>query len=156
MKDLILENIKTGDRVVAVSNTPLGIKYNKPVYIMDFYEKSKRWTYTRDNGSSRVSGAFPLDGGCKFFMSKSKTPDYWFSANPFHLKEADKQAKGRAIARDEENKRNKLALVEFNKEFEDLLNKHGVEISAEQISGDDQGVEFEILITKGMQGRVLT
>lgn len=102
--NLNLENLKAGDEVVVIfvnpSHTRDGQKYADPEKVVSD-EKGNLRTVTQ------TGDIIPKDGKGYFFMSKRVKPDYYFSANPVHIKAAKKQNEKAAKIR--ENKEKLLA-----------------------------------------------
>ncbi len=110
MNDINLENLKAGDEVAVIFANPRatrdGVKYAGPKKVI-WDEKSQSLRTISETGDK-----IPKDGKGYFFMSKRITPDYYFSANPEHLKAAKKATAKRTLARkkkeDEFSKKNEL------------------------------------------------
>lgn len=138
-----LETVKVGSEVVVVRPTKDGgepTTFSTVYIVTEWDERFKRWRY-RKIGSDRSHGAFPVDGGCRDFMSKSEVPDYYMSANPAHIKAAKASARKISARKAEEQAANEARFKEFKKKLDALLKEYGASIYAEQTSGDDQGVE---------------
>lgn len=109
-----------------------------------------KFRYAKTSAPDKPIGEFPSDGGCYYAMHKRYgKPHYYISANPDHVAAARKQA---AVARrrhDRENRKAEVALQKFKGELVDLLERHGATIHAEQLSGDDQGVEVGVYYSIG-------
>jgi hypothetical protein len=148
--DLNLENLKVGDEVVSIMFRKSGsLKYGPVRIVMEKDEKFQRWKYANPLTPTKLIATFPFHGGCKNFMSKNDKPDFYFSANPTHIKRA-KSAMKKLVAqsiRDEKLKQTKFD--EFQKELKNLLTKYNAEIYPIQTNGDDQGVEIEVFTSIG-------
>jgi hypothetical protein len=94
MDNLNLDNLKIGDEVVAVFVNSRGDirKYGGICIVTRFEEKSQRWRYAYKSNPSKEIGLIPICGGGKYFMSKSEKPDFYYSANPKHLKAAKRSS----------------------------------------------------------------
>jgi len=95
--NLNLENLKDGDEVVVIFLNPKrtrdGLKYSGPKKaVLD--EKGNLRTMTK------TGDIIPKDGKGYFFMSERISPDYYFSANPAHIKAAKRQNKRAANIRE--------------------------------------------------------
>lgn len=88
MNNLNLDNLKAGDNVAIVFVNPShnrdNAKYCGPKKVVSD-EKGNLRTI------SLTGEIVPKDGKGYFFMSKRIKPDYFFSANPVHIKAAKKQ-----------------------------------------------------------------
>jgi hypothetical protein len=122
------------------------------VEIVSYNEKLGCWRYA-NQCSTRIAGNVPAGGGGRDFMSTNPVPDYWFSANPVHVKKALKINAATRKAREKAAKTQAADEVRrmkgFLHEFTILRAKYGAEIRATQVSGDDQGVEIAIEIAIG-------
>jgi hypothetical protein len=142
MDNLNLDNLKVGDLVVSIRPTrKQGAEYGGIRVVTEWDEKWNRWRYANPTNPSKNVGAFPPDGGCKDFMSKNLNPDYYFSANPEHLKAAENQHHQAALLRQKKEEQEKARFDEFSEKLHALLAEYGAGVCATQISGDDQGVE---------------
>ena len=148
--DLNLENLKVGDEVVSVIPLKNGsLKYGPIRIVIEKDEKFQRWKYANPLTPTILIATFPFHGGCKNFMSKNDKPDFFFSANPTHIKRA-KSAKKKFLAQNiKEEKLKQTKFDEFQKELKDLLTKYNAEIYPIQTNGDDQGVEIEVFTAIG-------
>jgi len=153
MKDLQLENLKVGDKVVSILPKKNGLlKYGAVSLVREWDERCKVWRCDSDHGKNIA--AFPPHGGCKSFMSKEI--DLYYSANPKHIKAAIKQHDRAHFARQQKEAKDKAKLKEFQVKLDDLLKKYGADIYSIQTSGDDQGVETEVQISIGSASRKLS
>jgi len=144
MTNLKLENLKVGSEVVTIELLKNGnFKYGGVRIVTEFDEKFNVWRYAHPKNLEKNIGAFPPHGGQRYFMSKNKDWDYYFSANPTHIKAAIGQHKRARILAEKTAAKNKLRAEKFRVELDALLKKYGAEISAYQVSGDDQGVEVQ-------------
>lgn len=137
---LNLDSIKPGDEITFV-RIKAGKWNASGIRVVSGYdEKIKRWRYT--NPSGKTHGAFPADGGCRDFMS-----DYYVSANPAHIRKA--KANAARAARDLKRAESRMEKIhnQFKQELFSLLEKYSAEIGAEQLSGDDQGVEVGVYVS---------
>lgn len=150
MKNLCLENLKVGDEVVSIHKKNGKIIYGEIRFILNFSENHNRYRYARIVGGS-TCGSFPLDGGCRNFMSKNPNPDFYMSANPKHIAAAKKQHERARVKAQRENEKTKAKLEKFKQELEKLKEKYGASIYAVQTNGDDHGVEIEIHLSIGNQ-----
>lgn len=141
MDNLNLDNLKVGDKVVSIMHKKDGVKYGGICIVTEWDEKWNRWRYARPNNLEKNVGAFPPDGGCKYFMSKNPNPDYYYSANPLHLKAAEKQHKRAHKAAQKKAAAEKARFDEFSDKLHALLTEYGASVHGVQTSGDDQGVE---------------
>lgn len=91
--ELNLENLKIGDKITTVS--PDGKVYASVGVITKWDDRIKRWRYARPNNLKKTVGTLPPLGHGMYFMSKSKTPDFYYSANPEHVKKAERNIKTR-------------------------------------------------------------
>jgi hypothetical protein len=93
--------------------------------------------------------AIPKDGKGFYAMQALDTPHFYYSANPEHIEARNERANAerkKRILADEADNRN---LELFREDLEELLHRYGASIDAEQLSGDDQGVEVGLSITVG-------
>ena len=136
MNNLNLENLKAGDEVTVIFVNPShnrdGRKYSGPKKVV-WDEKSQCLRTISMTGDK-----IPLDGKGYFFMSKRVNPDYYFSANPEHLKAA-KRANSRIKAK--EKKKNDL-LSEKRSALSPLLSSY---------DGDEENYSFEYLSTDSLE-----
>jgi len=112
--NLNLQNIKPGDEIVTIRLKDDVLTYSAIYVVTEWDERFKRWRYNHSNPSSKYHGAFPPTGEGYDFMSKRKTPDFYYSANPKHIKAAkkshEKARKERIKAEKEKDRRMKLAM----------------------------------------------
>lgn len=152
MKNLHLENLKVGDEVVSIRYNGKKCKYGPIFIVKEFDERFNRWRYSSRKDPDKYIATFPPHGGCKDFMSKNPNPDYYFSANPKHIKAAEKQHMKARIEREKRNEKEIIKLEEFRIKLEKLLLQYGAEIIPIQTHGDTHGVEIEVNIQIGRNG----
>ena len=114
-EELNLENLKIGDEITTI--TPLGknFRYGWVYVITEWSDAHKGWRFKlAARSTSKNIGVLPLTGHGYYFMSKRNTPDYYYSANPKHIKRAKAKAKQAKIDNDkaaaEQKRRMELAL----------------------------------------------
>ena len=107
------------------------------------------WDEAKECWRTASGMRIPSDGRGFYAMHSRETPNFYYSANPEHIKERNKrveESKKKRMLADEADKRNLELLRE---DLEELLRRYGASISAEQLSGDDQGVEVGLSISIG-------
>ena len=141
-EELHLDNIQTGMEITTIAPSHGKIKYGRIRVVGDYSEQHKRWRLCPPDG-----GLLPNDGAGYMFMRKRDTPpSFYYSANPKHIKAA-KAAREKARKKvEKEERETKGRLEEFKQKLDNLLNEYDASIDAEQLTGDDRGVEFEIYI----------
>lgn len=146
MQNLNLDNLKAGDEVVAVFVNSRGDikKYGGVCIVIEFDEKLQRWCYAHKTSPTKTIGTFPRDGGCRYFMSKNERSDFYYSANPIHIKRAGRDTERAFRLAEEKRKEAERNLAEFKGKLESLLREYGAEITPVQTGGDDCGVSLEI------------
>jgi hypothetical protein len=87
-EDLNLENLKIGDEITTIRPLKKGFKYGWVYVITEWDDKHKKWRYAVQSKPEKNHGWFPLTGYGYNFMSKRETPDFYYSANPKHIKKA--------------------------------------------------------------------
>ncbi len=101
MNNLNLENLKAGDEIVAIfvnpSHTREGKKYGKVCTILGKDPIREEWL---THGLAKIS----LDGKGFFAMSRRIKPDFYWSANPVHIKAAKKQEEKASKIREKKEK----------------------------------------------------
>lgn len=100
--DQNLTNLKIGDEITTITTTKKGLKYGIVYTITEWDEKYKCWIFKTLNGN--FIHRLNKEGHGYYFMSKNQTPDFYYTANPLHIKKA-KVANKRAVA-----KNNKILL----------------------------------------------
>lgn len=112
-EELNLENLKIGDEITTITPYRNGFKYGWVYNITEWSNAHKRWRF-RYADNKKDAGWFPLTGHGYYFMSNRNTPDYYYSANPEHIKKAKAKAKKAKIDNDkaaaEKKRRMELAL----------------------------------------------
>jgi hypothetical protein len=149
MNDLNLENLKIGDKVVSLRETKTGWLYGPIRVVTGWREGTKTWRYARPEKLEKHVGAFPAHGGCYDFGSKSKTPDFYFSANPVHLEAAERRHKRKKAAYEKKREKEKARFEEFSEKLHALLDEYGATVYGVQLSGDTYGVEVAAQISIG-------
>lgn len=156
-RNLQLDRLEPG-RKIAILRRRAGKWVPVNVYvIIDWEEAHKRWRYTYESaamqgGVYRVAGCIKGNGeeGGRDFLSQEKT-DFWYSANPKHVQQAEKSlALARETAAREAKERSVLEarrVGAFKAELRELLDKYGACLSAVVTSGDDHGVECAVRVT---------
>jgi hypothetical protein len=145
--DLNLDGFKVGAQLAVVKIKGGILEYCglRKIYLWD-----KLMGFWRTEGNMKI----PVDGKGYYAMSPNKNkPHFYYSANPEHILAAkDSATKAKAIR----IKKDAVELARFN-EFEGKLNallkEYGAEIGAEQLSGDDQGVEVGWYISLGKNNK---
>lgn len=141
MQNLQIENIKPGDKICSImkDGSPSGI-YN----VGEFSPLHNKYRLIRDG---KQLGLIPADGKGYYAMHNKDTgPHFYYSANPEHIAMVEDALSKAKKAREEKEKE---SLKELKKEFNALLKKYNACIEVYQTSGDDQGVEFESVLTIG-------
>lgn len=87
--NLNLENLKIGDEITTVKNNNGKLEYAGIFIIKEWSEKHKG--FILKNRLQKTLGVLPSDGKGYYFMSKRIAPDYYYSANPIHIKAAKKR-----------------------------------------------------------------
>jgi len=105
-------------------------------------EKHKCWRTSKGMG-------IPSDGRGFYAMRSRKTPHFYYSANPVHIKERQKRAEAELAKRKLVEIADAKNLELFREDLEELLKRYGASIDAEQLSGDDQGAEVGLSISVG-------
>lgn len=147
---LDLENLKIGDEVVSVRQRRDGkLEYGGVRIVTARDERVRIWRYANPAKPEKNIGAFPYDGGCRDFMSKSTAPDFHFSANSVHIRAARKAAARAAAEAAKDLQRRTARHTEFMAKLQALLDEYGAEIYAVQTNGDDQGVEMDVFVSSG-------
>jgi hypothetical protein len=149
MNDLNLENLKIGDKVVSIKKTKTGWLYGPIRVVTGWHEKTKMWRYSRPDKLDKFAGAFPTHGGCYDFGSKNKNPDFYFSANPVHLKSAERQHKREQAAREKKRAKEKARFEEFSEKLHALLDEYGATVYAVQLSEGIYGADVAAQISIG-------
>lgn len=150
MDDLQLDNLKIGDEVVSITPKGNSYEYGGIRYVTEFVESRNGWRYSAfKNGERKNCGFFPIHGGCKMFMSNNPNPDYYFSANPKHIKAARRQHEKKAKILAQKDAKEKAKFNEFKTKLDALLREYGANIIPIQTNGDDQGVEIALHISIG-------
>lgn len=116
MNDLNLENLKVGDEVVTIH--PKDNSYGRISKIKEWQEGFKRFLLVSIEGKS--VGAMPKDGAGYYFMSKREKPDFYYSANPEHIKKA-KAIHKKANAEYERRKKREKKLFDQKKKLLDPI-----------------------------------
>ena len=107
--DLNLENLNIGDSVTTITLDTKGkIKYGKIYNVLGWDEKHNRYRYSGYLNPDKCLGCFPKDGQGRYFMSKNPNADFYYSANPIHIKKAKQRIK--RIARDVARKKVEMEL----------------------------------------------
>lgn len=144
--DLNLEGFKVGAQLATVKIKKDGsLEYSSMPVIDSWDERHKLWRTKRGFSIS-------VDGKGYYFMSKNRKrgiADFYLSANSVHVKAAKAQAVERKKARNQKEKLDNTRFNEFEQKLDSLLAEYGAEIGAEQLSGDDQGVEVGWYISMG-------
>jgi hypothetical protein len=146
-EELHLDNIQTGMEITTITLRHGKIEYGAIKVVGDYSEQHKKWRLRFPN-ESRGVGLLPNDGAGYMFMQKRDTPpSFYYSANLKHIKAA-KKAQERIRKRvEKEERETKGRLAEFKQKLDNLLNEYDASIYAEQLSGDDQGVEVGMCIS---------
>lgn len=109
-EDLNLENLKVGDEIVTIRPSKEGLKYGAVKVLTVWEDGHKKWRYAHPSNLSKNVGWFPLTGHGYDFMSKRKTPDFYYSANPEHIKNSKAYYEQARINTEEKCRRMDLAL----------------------------------------------
>lgn len=145
--ELHLDNIQSGMEIVTITPQGNGFKYGMIKVVGDYSEPHKKWRLRFPDGW-RDWGLLPNDGAGYQWGSKIGTPpSFYYSANPKHIEEAKKAHERARIKREKEEQEAKERLAEFKQKLDDLLVEYGANIYAEQLSGDDQGVEIGLRLS---------
>lgn len=145
-KELHLDNIQSGMEIVTIIPQSNGFKYGTIKVVGDYSDNHEKWGVRFPN-ETRDSGLLPNDGEGYYAMHSREVPHFFYSANPKHIKAAKKaheQAR-KEVEREEHKTKEKLA--KFKQKLYDLLGEYGANIYAEQLSGDNQGVEVGAFIS---------
>lgn len=150
---LHLESLKIGSEVCVFWFDECGSRNYGEIYVvLGFHEKLKRWEYGRPSSKSSLRkpllGLIPQDG---YFTTPAVTK--LFSANPLDLEQARKARDLRMEKAKERLQQDAENLSGFLNELEIIKSKYGVELFVNQLSGDDQGVEFEIVAETSLNSK---
>jgi hypothetical protein len=145
-EELHLDNIQTGTEIVTITPNGKGFKYGMIKVVGDYSENHKKWRLRFPN-ETRGSGLLPNDGKGYYAMHSREVPHFYYSANPKHIQAAKKEHERARIKREREEQETKEKLAEFKQKLDNLLTEYGASIYAEQLSGDDQGVEVGMVIS---------
>ena len=138
---LRLDLFKAGAPVVALKRINGKIEYRHITSIDRWDEKSKCWL-------SEGRAVIPPDGAGYYAMTSCKGgPHFYYSANPDHIREAEKQFEEARKEREAKKEYDQARLQEFKEKLDDLVKQFGVAIYPEQIAGDDCGVEIDLCIS---------
>lgn len=151
-EELHLDNIQTGTEIVTIKPKNGEIQWGAIKVVGDYSELHKKWRL-RFPGENKDSGLLPNDGKGYYAMHSRDVPHFYYSANPEHIRAAKESHEKARIKREREEQKTKEKLGEFEQKLADLLKEYGASIYAEQLSGDDQGVEIGICISIGKQSR---
>ena len=111
--ELNLTDLKVGDEIVTIRPKGKRFTYGGVRILTEFDERLKRWRYAVPTKMEKNVGAIPPNGFGKNFMSKNPNPDFFYSANPIHIKAAKRQAERIRIQRekDEAEQARRMALA---------------------------------------------
>ena len=154
---LSIEGLKVGDKLQRFIRAKDGsLDYGNQLIVMELISNIDRWRLGRiDNrtGKLRSNCTCTLDGITHNMMSDSIFA--YYSNDPSHLKEGERLIKLRTErankAKALKDKQDKSNLDKMNKEIQGVLAKYGGSIDAEQLNGDDQGVEIAVVYSVGDQ-----
>lgn len=147
MQDLQLDNIKQGDKVCVIrADGSYGYVYTIGEY-SDAHGKYRIISPT----SGKHCGLLPTDGIGYMFMSARKSPDFYYSANPEHIKQAEKAIYKAQQKQLRKEQLTQAKLIELKDKINALLSEYNATLDATQTAGDDQGVEFELSLCIGRQ-----
>ncbi len=156
---LSIEGLKAGDKIQRFLIAKDGSLYYSHQYTaMDYVyiSNTTRWRYGTMNSRTKkmqVAGTCSMEGTSCLAMHTEVSA--YYSNDPKHLKEGerlDKLAKEKAEkAKALKDKHDKSNLKKMNDEIQGVLAKYGGCIGAEQLSGDDHGVEIAVVYSVGDQ-----
>lgn len=156
-KNLYPEPLKPGTRLAILRRNPGSGNFVPAAGVYEIIDRNEPfcvWRYGR-LGSGKVCGSFNPEngGGFRGSMSKNPEPAFYISANPAHVRIAERKAEAEAarFARQERARIRDEArrMRGFQAELGALLKKYGAEIYPVQTSGDDLGVGIEIELRIG-------
>ena len=86
--ELNLDNIKIGDEIVTIIPKNGKLEYGSVRIVTEWDDRFKRWRLAMPHNLQKNCDAFPANGHGKYFMSKNPDADFYYSANPMHIKAA--------------------------------------------------------------------
>lgn len=103
MNNLNLENVKTGDEITTISPRNGKTVYQGLRIVGEWSENHKafRLFAKRDN---KLIGILPPDGKGYYAMHPRKTPHFYYSANPAHIKKVKQSIKKAEKIREKKEK----------------------------------------------------
>lgn len=147
MQDLQLDSINQGAKVCIIRKDG---SFGSIYIIGEYSDTHGKYRLIRPT-SGKHCGLLPTDGVGYAFMSASKSPDFYYSANPEHIKQAEEaiyKARQQELYKQQQTQ---AKLQELKGKINALLSEYNASLDAVQTEGDSHGVEFELSLSIGNQ-----
>lgn len=147
MQDLQQDNIKQGEKVCVIrADGSFG-----SIYIIGEYSDAHGKYRLISPTSGKHCGLLPTDGAGYMFMSDRKSPDFYYSANPEHIKQAEEAIDKAQQKELHKQQQTQAKLKELKDKINALLCEYNASLDAVQTAGDSHGVEIELSLSIGRQ-----